>query len=250
MLEPIHLSVAILCGGLGTRLREVVPDRQKALAEVSGRPFITRLIDQLYDSGCRQFILLGGHLAEQLQELSSTSWPEATVQLSVEETPLGTGGAIKNALHLYRSNSVLVLNGDSYCELDLGAFLRFHQAKGARLSLAAQKVADTRRYGALQFAADFRMTRFKEKDEALSLPAEGHINAGVYLVELSMIESIPSDRPVSLERECLPNWLNWPCFAFPTSGLFIDIGIPEDYQRAQLLFSEIGLARDASSSTT
>jgi NDP-sugar pyrophosphorylase family protein len=216
-----ELSAAILVGGLGTRLRAVLPDRQKVLAPVAGRPFLYRLLDQLADAGISRVTLCAGYRAEQIRQLGDR-YRDLHLRYSVEPEPLGTAGALR---HAALEAPVLVLNGDSYCEVDLAAL-------PAPNTIVVRHIADTSASGRVEFDADYRITRFSEKGVA----GPGWINAGIYLLDRDFLDSIPAGRPVSLEREMFPAWVGRGLRAFPTTGRFLDIGTPESYAAAQDFF--------------
>jgi NDP-sugar pyrophosphorylase family protein len=227
------LSAAILAGGLGTRLRSVTGDRPKVLAPVRGRPFLSRLLDQLADAGLPRATLLTGYAADAVQAAFGDSYRGLRLSYSREPEPLGTGGALRLALPLLNESSILLLNGDSYCDVDIAALVARHRATGAVATLSLAEVPDESRYGRVERDASDRITRFVEKG---GLAEAAWINAGVYVLERSMIEAIPAGRAVSLEREVLPEQVNrGRVFGFP-AGRFIDIGTPESFAAAEAFF--------------
>lgn len=224
------MDIIILAGGLGTRLREVVSDVPKPLAPINGKPFLDILLHQLHQfSQKAQLILSIGYKKEAFK----SRYPHCL--FSEEETPLGTGGALKKALTLTKTPDVLVLNGDSYFDVDLVEMVRSYFHSGADITMASRKVEDISRYGAVDFDAQQRVKAFIEK-EASKLP--GWINGGIYLLKKNLLDSFP-DTPFSLEKEGFPNLLQKRFFAYPASGTFIDIGTKESYHQAQ----EMGLSR-------
>jgi D-glycero-alpha-D-manno-heptose 1-phosphate guanylyltransferase len=234
MSDGLHtLTAAILGGGQGTRLRSVVSDRQKIVASVAGRPFVMRLLDQLADAGLRRVVICTGYKSEQVTELAGRDYRGMSLQYSPEQTPLGTAGALRHALPLFESDPVLALNGDSFCETDLAAFWREHRERSAPGTMVIREVNDTRQSGRVSFNAAGAVLRFVEKD---SSAGPGWINAGIYLLGRALLESIPADRPVSLERETFPAWIGRGLGVFPTAGKFLDIGTPESYAAAQEIF--------------
>ena len=228
------LTAAILGGGQGTRLRAVVADRQKIVASVAGRPFLMRLLDQLADAGLRRVVICTGYKSEQVAEMAGREYRGMSLRYSPEPSPLGTAGALRNALPLFESDPVLALNGDSLCEADLAAFWRAHRERNACGSLVVREVADPRQSGRVSFDAAGAVTSFVEKGASVG---PGWINAGIYLLGRALLESIPADRPVSLERETFPAWIGRGLAAFPTAGKFLDIGTPESYAAAQKMFT-------------
>jgi NDP-sugar pyrophosphorylase family protein len=229
------LSVAILAGGLGTRLRPVVADRPKVLAPVRGRPYLTYLLDALAAAGVREVVLLTGYQAERVRDAFGDQYDGVNLLYSVERTPLGTAGAIRHALPLLSSPTVLVLNGDSFCAVNLTAFCRSHCRRRADVSLVLVRAANAARFGRVRTKPDGRLQRFEEKQE---VAGPGWINAGVYLMERPLIAAIPPRRPASLERELFPEWIaRCHCFGFRSRGRFLDVGTPETYAEAERFFA-------------
>lgn len=226
-------TAVILAGGLGTRLRSVVSDRPKVLADISGRPFLSYLLDQLAQAGLRHGVLCTGYQADQVKTQLGDRWRDLTLTYSPETTPLGTGGALRLALPHLRSETVLILNGDSYCDVDLPSFWAFHQQRQAQATLLVTQVPDTQRFGRVQVDSGDRIVNFEEKGNTTGA---GGINAGLYLVSRAYLSSIPADRPVSLEKDIFPQWVAQGLYGYQTEGRFIDIGTPETYCQAAEFF--------------
>jgi len=226
MLLPGEIDVAVLCGGLGHRLRAAVPDRPKPLAEVGGRPFLDMLVEYVSGFGFRRFIMCTGYKGEMIEEYFAGRG-DFEVLFSHEEKPLGTGGALKNAEALIKSPVVLVLNGDSICNMDMGEFLGFHFENNALASIALVATEKEADYGAVTIDAEARITSFSEKAPGASL-----INAGVYIFRKEALALIPSGRQYSLEEELFPSLLDRGLYGFVTGGKLIDIGTVERYARA------------------
>jgi D-glycero-alpha-D-manno-heptose 1-phosphate guanylyltransferase len=226
----MDVTAIILAGGQGTRLRSVVADRPKVLAPVSGRPFLTYLLDQLQRIGIRRAVLSTGHLAEQFAGAIGGEYRGMAIEYAEEQTPLGTGGAIKFAGRLVDSTHALVMNGDSYFDADLAAYLGWHVAGGQDASLLLVEVPDASRFGTVRLQSDgLHVAAFLEKQPD---QAPGRINAGIYLLRREMFGEIP-DGPCSIEREVFPRWLErFDVRGWVTDGEFIDIGIPEEYRRS------------------
>lgn len=225
---------AILAGGLGTRLRDVVADRPKVMAAVAGKPFITHLLDQLIDSGISRVVLCAGYQADYVRTGLGHFYRGVELVYSVEDCPLGTGGALRHASGLMTGDTVLVLNGDSYCQCSLKAFADRWAASGARAGLALARVDEVSRFGAVVIDAAGLVESFAEKG---GQSGPGLINAGLYLLPAELIREIPAGLAVSLEREVIPQIIADGLFGYQCAGSFIDIGIPAEYQRAQTLFS-------------
>jgi D-glycero-alpha-D-manno-heptose 1-phosphate guanylyltransferase len=227
------MMAAILSGGLGTRLRTVVADRPKVLAEVNGRPFLAFLLDQLAKAGVDSVVLCTGYMGEKVEEVFGAAHGEIRLTYSHEPEPLGTGGALRLALTDLHSQTVLVMNGDSYCEADLSQFGRWHRDKGAQSSVLLTEVPDTARFGSVQVSDEGRVERFEEKG---GRSGPGWINAGIYLLARERIGEIPPGKFLSLEREVFPEWVGCDFYGYQSSGRFLDIGTPSDYASARKLF--------------
>lgn len=229
------ITAVVLAGGMGTRLRPVVADRPKVLAEVTGRPFLHYLLAQLTTAGIRRIILCTGFMAATVSDLLGSSFGDAELLYSVETAPLGTGGALRLALPLLMSEPVLALNGDSYCDLHLATFVAHHKLRGSVASIALAQVADISRYGAVEIEPDGAISSFAEKGERRG---PGLINAGLYLLPRSVIAAMPAGQPVSLERDLFPGLIGTGLSGVIQTGRFIDIGVPDDYQAAGLFFRD------------
>lgn len=225
------MTGVVLAGGLGTRLRTVLPDTAKPLAPVEGRPFLSYLIDQLNRAEVSPIILCTGHLSDQLR----TTISHEAIQYSEEDQPLGTAGALHLAWRNYPDTAPwLVTNGDSYLDIDLQAMMDSHHRSGCAVTIAAVRVPDGRRYGSLEWSKDHRVTAFCEKSQA---PGPRWINGGVYIVEREFLDALPDRAPLSLETEAFPRWIADGIHAFASEARFIDIGTPESYALAQRFFS-------------
>jgi NDP-sugar pyrophosphorylase family protein len=229
-----NVTAAILAGGLGTRLRSVISDRPKVLAPVHDRPFISFLLDQVADHGIRTAVLCVGYRGDQLRALLGECYGPLRLHYSAESSPLGTAGALRLALPLLQSETVLVLNGDSYCDARLQELYRQHLASGAVATLLVTMQEETRRYGRVNLDPRGTVSGFEEKG---SHQGPGWINTGVYLIQRSLLPSIPTDRPFSLERDIFPAWVGCGLHGHSTCGRFLDIGTPESYAAADLFFA-------------
>jgi NDP-sugar pyrophosphorylase family protein len=232
-LDLDRIPVAILAGGLGTRLRPAIGDRAKVVAPVDGRPFLARLLDQVAAAGFREVVLCVGYRADEVEAALGRAHGPLRLRYSREPEPLGTGGALRLALPLLEAPDALVLNGDSFCEVDLGAAWAWHRARRSEATLVAVEVPDASRYGRVEIDAEDRVRRFAEKQPD---GAPGWINAGIYLLATCRIASLPAGRLVSLERDVLPGWTDGALFGYRVRGGFIDIGTPGAYSAASLFF--------------
>jgi NDP-sugar pyrophosphorylase family protein len=230
-------TAAILAGGLGTRLRSVVADRPKVLAPVGGRPFLSYLLDQLAAAAIRKVVLLTGHGAGQVRDAIGDTHGGLRLVYSAEPAPLGTGGALRHALPHLSAPAVLLLNGDSYCDVNLEEFARFHQAESAGVGLVLVRVPDASRFGRVRLGRTGRVLRFEEK---AATRGRGWINAGVYLLDRSLVAEVPPG-PLSLERDLLPGWVaRRRVRGFRSDGRFLDIGTPQSYALAEQFFRAAG----------
>lgn len=227
------ITAAILAGGLGTRLRSVVSGRPKVLAEVNNRPFIAYLLDQLSQAGVKKVVLCTGYLGKQVKETFGEYYKGLTLLYSQERTTLGTGGALRLAFPLLKSEPVLVLNGDSFYQVDFINFLNQHITRKATASLLLAEVSDVSRYGSVQLSMNGEITSFEEKSKKTRPRL---INAGMYLLNNTFLKSIPVNTNISLEHEIFPLWVNKGLYGFHSKGNFLDIGIPQDYAAAGHFF--------------
>jgi NDP-sugar pyrophosphorylase family protein len=222
------IDIAVLAGGLGTRLAGAVPGLPKVLAPVAGRPFVEHLIDWLAPQGAKRIVFLLGHRAEMVTA-HLAAHPRAGIEFdwSVESEPLGTGGALAFASPKFRGDPVLVINGDTFVDADLGAFCAAYAPPATMLAVA---VDDAGRYGRLDIAQG-RVQRFVEKDPAFK--GKAAINAGLYLLSRETIACIAKGKGVSLERDVFERMAPGTIAAHvDAKARFVDIGTPESWQGA------------------
>ena len=227
----------VLAGGLGLRLRPAVADRPKPLAEVAGRPFLCRVLDQLAAAGVGRVVLCTGYGSSMVEERLGRRYAGMELAHSVESEPLGTAGALRLALARVDAPRVLALNGDSYCEVDLAAFAADHHTSGARASMVVAELPDTRHCGRVAVDGEGWIRSYEEKG---ATAGRGLVNAGVYLLERAVLEAIPPGRAVSIERETFPSLVGAGLRAFRTTGRLLDIGTPESLAGAAAFFDEEG----------
>lgn len=226
-----NLKAVLLVGGLGTRLRSVVPTTAKAMATVGDRPFLDLLVRQLRSQGIRRLVMCTGYRAQDIQAVlgDGSSW-DVGIEYSNESMPLGTAGAVKLAQPLLSGSAeFLVLNGDSFVEMDFQRLIQFHSKKSGIVSMAVVRTENVMRYGTVKMDTDGRVSGFSEK---IAAEAEGMINAGVYVFNREIFDFIPVGAS-SLEKDVFPKLLNRGVYALAQDGVFIDIGTPDDYARAQ-----------------
>lgn len=231
---PRAEEAIVLVGGLGTRLRDVVPDLPKPLAPVSGRPFLTYLLDQLAEYGIRRTILATGYMADKIEQAVGATWKGMDISYSRERERLGTGGAIRLAAQMLQGQGVHVANGDTFLRFDLGAMERSIYDSARPLGVALAHVPDVGRYGAVELEGD-RLRSFREKGGS----GDGFINAGSYFLTVSALSALPAEGSYSFEElVLLPEAAKGNVTGYTATSDFIDIGVPDDYARAQAMFGQ------------
>jgi NDP-sugar pyrophosphorylase family protein len=235
----------LLVGGMGARLQSVLPSTPKPLAPIGNGPFLRLLVQQLRAQGINKLVMCTGHLADQVErEFGDGITYGVTIEYSKESRPLGTAGAVKfGERYLTQASDFLVLNGDSFLEVDFRQLIRFHRVHGGLVSMAVRRVPDSARYGTVQLGAQNRVVGFREKTGA---QVPGIINGGVYVFQRAILQQIP-EGPASLEKDVFPRLLELGVYALEQHGMFIDIGTPEDYARAQALCKSLHQAAQAES---
>jgi D-glycero-alpha-D-manno-heptose 1-phosphate guanylyltransferase len=227
----------ILAGGFGTRLQKILGEIPKSMAPVAGRPFLEYLLDYLILNGANKFVLSVGYRSEVIIEHFGSAYRGVEIDYAVEEEPLGTGGGIKLALGKCHDDHVLALNGDTLFLADLKDFYSKHLSYHPKISIALREVEDISRYGSVRINDDFILTAFGEKS---AQRFEGLINAGIYCISREWFMANSLSGAFSLETDCLAKWYKQGILAgFLYNAYFLDIGIPEDYQRAQHEFEKL-----------
>lgn len=224
------LSVFILAGGLGTRLRALSGAQPKSLMPIGGQPFLRRLLERLAAQGLNECVLCLGYGAQSIVEyFAEQPLENITLHFSIESAPRGTAGALREAKR-YWAEQNLILNGDTEAQFDFLHFSEYHRTKHAAVTLGLAQVADAARYGRVLLDEEGRVRAFVEKD---GLPRGGLINAGLYLATADALAHIPAHDAVSIEREWLPDLLSrgGAVYGCVVASAFVDIGTPEDYWR-------------------
>lgn len=221
------MKVIILAGGLGTRLRTVVSDVPKPMAKIDGTPFLEILMDNMLHYGATEFILCVSYMREKISSYFGDSYKGCPIRYSIEEEPLGTGGAIKQAFDLFGLDKAVVINGDSFIKMDYADF--YKKNSGQILSIALKYMDNASRYGLVETQGDY-ILRFNEKStEAKS----GLINAGIYLINKALWQYAPKENKFSFEKDVLEKYIGKIKASFyQTEDYFIDIGVPESYAQA------------------
>lgn len=223
----MEFDVIILAGGLGTRLRSVVADLPKCMAPVNGRPFLQILIDRLRRQGNGRIILSTGYLSAVIEAWVREKYPDPQISIIREDTPLGTGGAIRAALALSRAEDVLICNGDTLFDVDVSALFDHHREMNADCTVALKPMRNFERYGRVELGDDGWVRAFREKEPC----AEGLINGGVYVLRRQSLLELDLPEKFSFEEGYLSKHR---IAGMVQDAYFIDIGIPEDFERAQM----------------
>ena len=228
-------ELIILAGGLGKRLKSITKDLvPKPMVEIKGKPFLEYVLNSVSKYGLSKIILSVGHKYEIIQDYFGSSFGDIPLYYSIEDAPLGTGGAIKKALEVVDSDYAFILNGDTYFDIDLNEILWQHIESTADMSIALKEMKNFDRYGCVELT-NGKITGFKEKQFYF----KGFINGGVYVVNRGIMRSFPTKTKFSFENDFLEKEVS-AIFIHPyiSKGYFIDIGIPEDFKRAMGHFSK------------
>lgn len=219
------MEAIILAGGFGTRLKPCVDDLPKPLAPIGGRAFLEYLLDYLYVNGVHRAIISTGYMAEKIETAIGNRYRGMTVDYCREDTPLGTGGAIKKALGMSREPYAAVINGDTFYDVDLFEMCRVHSESGCPITMAAKMLKNVERSGFIE-TSDGKLCGFREK----GVQGEGLINGGIYIINKNALDLIENEK-FSFEKQVLET-IQMPVKVFESDTYFIDIGIPEEFARA------------------
>lgn len=226
----MNTTAIVLAGGLGTRLRTVVANLPKPMASVNDKPFLYYVLTQLQQAGITHVVLSVGYKWESIRDYFGKKFNDIKIDYCVEEEPLGTGGAIKAAMQLCNTANVVVLNGDSIFNFDLQQFI--NQQLTTPVLMAIRVVDNAARYGTVSVDAKGSVTNFVEKT---GLIQQGTINTGIYLINKQLfLDNCPTENKFSIEQDYFQHIVQHQQIqGYMAQGYFIDIGIPEDYARAQ-----------------
>jgi len=223
------IDVVILCGGLGKRLRPMVSDRPKSLARINGVVFLDILIRYVAGFGLKRFILCSGYMGDAIKKHYQQIPGALEILFSQENEPLGTGGAVKHAQPLIQSESFLVLNGDSFCKLNLPEFYKFHRKKKSILSVVLSKPGDGQDSGIVVLDRQAKIVQFHEKVK----PSKGSLrSAGIYLMSREVFKFMGRNKVFSLEFDLFPALAGKDCYGYYCKKEFIDIGTPQNLIKA------------------
>lgn len=234
------MEAIILAGGLGKRLQGIVNDVPKPMADICGRPFLSYLIDNLLGQGISKILLSVGYKYETIKKYFGLEYKDLDIEYAIENEPLGTGGAIMKAIELVNGESSIILNGDTFFDVDLKKIAEFHSKQDSNVTIAVKSMHSFDRYGSVAIRGT-RITGFEEK----SFKKFGYINGGIYVVNKNILKFLKKNRsPFSFEVDFLfKNAAKIPFFAFISDGYFIDIGVPDDYMRAQKELNQIVIGK-------
>jgi D-glycero-alpha-D-manno-heptose 1-phosphate guanylyltransferase len=224
-------TAIILSGGLGTRLRKAVPNLPKPMVPIHNRPFLEHQMDYWIEQGITRFILSVGYLKDIIINHFGNSYKGVTIDYAIENSPLGTGGALLLAAKNL-NETFLVINGDTFIEVDLASLYKFHLKNISKWTLAFFRTNEFKRYMLINISPKGEILSLNSHESVESGPANG----GVYLIEPSAINffKVKNDEKISLENQLLPDFIynGEKIFGKECEGKFIDIGLPEDYNRA------------------
>jgi len=218
------MEAIILAGGLGTRLKNVISDMPKPMAPINGKPFLSHILKQLEQQGFTKIVIAVGYLHEKIIEYYGSKYGKLDIYYSVEDEPLGTGGCVKKAMKKTTEQYVYIINGDTYFDV---TFSLLHKPKN--ILIACKKMSDTSRYGRVQIE-DNIVVKFTEKLNGSS----GYINGGIYYINRGVFDGFHLPDKFSMEKDFFEKYSDQlEIETYLSEGYFIDIGIPEDYMKAQ-----------------
>ncbi len=227
-------TAIILAGGFGTRLQSVVKDLPKPMAPVNGKPFLEYVLKYCALNGITKCILSVGYKSDLIQNYFRNKFLNMELEYCVEENPLGTGGAIKAAMKFTDAEEILILNGDTFFDVPVNEMYLLHKKNNSDLSIALKPMKNFDRYGIVNIESDFSISGFEEK----AFRIDGNINGGIYIANRNMMNHFPDSEKFSFEKEFLETKIGKvEMSGFVFDNYFIDIGIPEDYQKAQNEFN-------------
>ena len=223
------MEAIVLVGGKGTRLRSVVSDVPKPMAPVKDKPFLEYLLNELIDQGISKVVLAVGYKAETLIEYFGNRYKNIEIEYSIEENSLGTGGAIKKALELTTESNIVIVNGDTFSKVNLVEMMRKHLKNRADLTIATKTMRKFDRYGQVLSEND-KIVGFREKQYC----DEGNINIGTYIIKKNFFKDVKTEEVFSFENDIMEKYFDEMNFiSYLSDTIFIDIGIPEDYEKIQ-----------------
>ncbi|MEW6773705.1 MAG: HAD-IIIA family hydrolase [Bacteroidota bacterium] len=235
-LNQMNIPALILAGGLGTRLKHLVPDMPKPMANVAGKPFLYYILKHLQCQGIKDVYLSVGYKAEVIQNYFHQTFHNLKLHYILEDEPLGTGGALKLAFQKINAENILVINGDTFLNVNLKEL--FHAHQNEKMTMALKYIYHSNRYGFVETNDNNYLCGFTEKSNTLK---SGYINAGVYLINKKFfLNNIPSQKIFSFENDFLEKiYTHHKIKTIKVNNYFIDIGVPDDYLKAQNDFVQL-----------
>ncbi len=228
------MEALILAGGFGTRLAHVVKDVPKPMADIAGKPFLEYLLEYLLKNDIKRVIFAVSYKREIIMNYFGNKYKDMSISYSIEDTPLGTGGGIKKGLSLCREEEVFVVNGDSMFLVDLQGMMSFHNENRSDVTIATKEMENFDRYGTM-VVKNKKIVSFREK----VFVEEGLINGGIYLLNKKVLLNFEK-KEFSFEKDFLADKsLNINIYSYLSDGYFIDIGIPDDYARANVELNKL-----------
>ncbi|MDP8233429.1 MAG: sugar phosphate nucleotidyltransferase [Candidatus Saelkia tenebricola] len=225
----IPSDVLILCGGQGKRIQSIAKDKPKAMIEINGRPFLDILLKYIADAGFKRVILCVGYKADVIKKYYTKRKTPLEIIFSQERKLLGTAGAVKNAESFIGSEVFLILNGDSFCDIDLEDFSKFHIEKNAFCSIVLSVADAVKDYGSVFLNEAKEVVSFDEKTDNKK---DNYVNAGIYFMNKGVLSLIPKGETFSLEKQFFPGIVKKSFYGYVTENPFIDIGVPSRYKLA------------------
>lgn len=229
--ERFLMEAIVLAGGFGTRLQSVVKDVPKPMADINGKPFLEYILDMLLKKGITHVVLSVGYKADKIKNYFKNKYKDMDISYSIEETALGTGGAIKQSLGMCKETDIFVLNGDTYFDVNLNKLFEQYKKLNCDVILSLKVMYNSDRYGSVLLYNDNYIKSFTEK----IYMEKSLINGGVYIINKNIFDNCALDDKFSFESDFLEKNVNSLKFgSFISEGYFIDIGIPEDYEKAKI----------------
>lgn len=230
-------DVVIVCGGLGSRLCSIIDRRPKVLAPIGSGVFLDILLQFYWAQGFRRFILCTGYLHQHIRDYYERSCYRDALVFSEESVPLGTAGAVKHAGRLITTDTFVVANGDSYCDISIAAFIRYHRSvPDSPASVALTHKTRGSDYGQVTMGKDNRIRSFAEK---VAVDPDSYVNTGIYIFDKRILDRIPDDGPYSLETQVFPDLAKTgQLTGYPVKRRVYDIGVPVRYANAKKYFEK------------
>lgn len=227
------ISIAILVGGMGSRLRPAVENKPKAMAPINGKPFLSYLFNWLILQGAQEVVLCTGYKGEQIRDYFTEQYQSLHIKYSHEKIPLGTAGALRLSMSKVKSDHILAINGDTFCDANLNDYISWYKDNQYNAAILLAYMKDVLRFGSVVTDRQGYVASFSEK---VNRYAGGYVSAGIYLLNRNIIEQAPQGCALSMEYDVLPGLVGKGLAGFKTRSSFIDIGTPDSFNTAQSYF--------------